>query len=38
MNIYGTYNPIKLLWRVYLTWRWRRYLRRAAALDRGEAE
>ena len=28
MNIYGTYNPIKLLWRVFLTWLWRRHLRR----------
>jgi hypothetical protein len=29
MNIYGTVNPFKLVWRMWLTWLWRREIRRA---------
>lgn len=35
MNIYGTINPFKLVWRMAVTWLWRRELRKSARRVRG---
>jgi hypothetical protein len=34
VNIYGTRNPVKLIWRAFLTWLWRRELRKMNRVDR----